>query len=354
VPYEDAFVLHLPVPKHPLTLPPFVPQRHLFKAYREHTQWGRILGIQTVGQLNESIYERRIGDVIQMCEAQHDQRFNAMAREIAGRAGTVRVVLLAGPSSAGKTTSAKRLVTHLRINGLSPIVLGIDDYFQDIAHYPKDEEGKPDFEHIDTVDRAALTADILSLLQGKGVPRRVFDFKAKRPAFRDETLTLGEKGIIVIEGLHALNPVLTEGVPEAQKYRVYLSALTQLGIDNTNRISTTDNRLMRRMVRDNQFRNHTALQTLRMWGSVRRGEERWIFPFQHLADATFNSSLDYELAVLRPYVEPLLTEIKPNVPEYADARRLMGFLRNFYAISATQVPNDSLLREFIGGSLLQY
>ncbi|MCL1857540.1 MAG: nucleoside kinase, partial [Kiritimatiellaeota bacterium] len=354
VPYEGAFVLHLPVPRHPLTLPPFVPQRHLFAAYREHDDWGRMLGIQTVGQLNASIHEKRIGDVIQMCEARHDQRFNAMAREIAERAATVKVVLLAGPSSAGKTTSAKRLTTHLRINGLAPIILCTDDYFMGEEHYPLGDDGKPDYEHIDAVDRAALGKDILALLDGKAVPRRIFDFKTKRPAYREETLALGERGIIVIEGLHGLNPALTEAIPDAQKYRIYLSALTQLGIDDTNRISTTDNRLMRRMVRDNLFRNHNALRTLRMWESVRRGEERWIFPFQHLADATFNSSLDYELSVLRPYVEPLLMEIKPDVPEYADVRRLMGFLRNFYAIPASHVPNDSLLREFIGGSLLQY
>lgn len=353
-PSESGFVLHMPSREAPDRLPEFQPQPHLLRIYREHMEWGRILGVQTVGQLNEAIFDKRIHEVIQMAEALHEKKLALIAAQIAGRAPGVKFVLIAGPSSAGKTTTAKRLATHLRVDGLRPVVLGTDDYFVGDERNPLDEHGKPDYEHIEALDLDAFNADLNALLEGRAVPRRIFDFRAKEPVVTAEQLALGSDGILVIEGLHGLNPRLTGQVARERKFLIYLSALTQLGLDANNRVSTTDNRLIRRIVRDNQFRGHSALRTMRLWPSVRRGEERWIFPFQHLADATFNSSLDYELAVLKPYVETLLTEIKPDVPEYADARRLMGFLQNFYAIPSDAVPGDSILREYIGDSQLQY
>jgi len=354
VPYETGFVLHMPAASDPTRLPEFAPQPHLLRIYQEHIEWGQILGIQTAGQLNEAVYQKRIDEVVQMAEALHDKKLALIASQIAERADSVRLILIAGPSSAGKTTTAKRLSTHLRVNGLMPTVLGTDDYFVGEDRNPIGADGKPDFEHIEALDLEALNNDLEALMQGKTIRRRIFNFKLKSGSYTDEELKLGKNGILIMEGLHGLNPLLTSQVARERKFLIYLSALTQLGLDDNNRISTTDNRLIRRIVRDNQFRGHNALRTMRLWPSVRRGEERWIFPFQHLADATFNSSLDYELAVLRPYIEPLLTEIKPDVPEYTDARRLMGFLRNFYAIPADLVPGDSILREYIGGSLLQY
>jgi len=354
IPYESGFVLHIPDRGNPLAIPEFQPQPHLIKVYQDHAEWGKILGIQTAGQLNEAIHDKTISDVIQMSEGRHDRDLANIAVTIASRRPAVKLVLMAGPSSAGKTTSAKRLVTHLRINGMRPLLLGTDDYFRTQDTYPLDEEGKPDFEHIEAVDLEALNHDLNALMNGESIKKRTFSFKTKQPTYSGEELRLGDAGVIVIEGLHGLNPRLTEKILRNRKFLIYLSALTQLGVDNNNRISTTDNRLLRRIVRDSQFRSHTARKTLQMWPSVRRGEERWVFPFQQLADATFNSSLDYELGVLKTFVDPLLTEIKPDVPEYADARRLHGFMRNFYSIPADQVPNDSLLREFIGGSLLEY
>ncbi len=354
IPYASGFVLHLPSPEQPGRLPDFAPQPHLIRIYQEHRQWGLLLGVRTAGQLNERVHQRRIHDVILMAEALHNKKLACIADEIASRRPAAQVVLIAGPSSAGKTTSSKRLCTHLQVNGLRPTLLAADDYFVGDDRNPRDESGQPDYEHIEALDLDALNEDLDALLNGRAIRRRVFDFRTKRPVLREDTLSLGSDGVLVIEGLHGLNPRLTRQVPRERKFLIYLSALTQLGLDNTHRISTTDNRLIRRIVRDHRFRGHSPLRTMRLWPSVRRGEERWIFPFQHLADATFNSSLDYELAVLKPFVEPLLTEIKPDVPEYTDARRLMGFLANFYAITADAVPGDSILREYIGDSQLQY
>ncbi len=354
IPHASGFVMHLPSPEQPGRLPDFAPHPHLIRIYQEHRQWGQLLGVRTVGQLNERVHQRRIHDVILMAEALHNKKLACIADEIAARRPRAQVVLIAGPSSAGKTTSSKRLCTHLQVNGLRPTLLAADDYFVGDERNPRDASGQPDYEHIEALDLEALNEDLDALLHGRSIRRRTFDFRAKSPVLHDETLALGADGVLVIEGLHGLNPRLTGQVPRERKFLVYLSALTQLGLDDSNRISTTDNRLIRRLVRDHRFRGHSPLRTMRLWPSVRRGEERWIFPFQHLADATFNSSLDYELAVLKPLVEPLLTEIKPDVAEYTDARRLMGFLANFYAITADAVPGDSILREYIGDSQLQY
>lgn len=350
---DGGFIMNMPDRKNPSVLAEYKPQAHLLKIYREHSGWGRILGIQTVGQLNEAIFNQRIHEVIQMSEAFHDRKLVRIADQISSRP-EVKLVLIAGPSSAGKTTSAKRLATHLQVNGLRPLVLETDDYFVGEDKNPVGPDGKPDYEHIEAMDLPALNRDLRVLLSGGTIKRRIYDFKTKRPVMTDEDLTLGSGGILIMEGLHGLNPRLTSEIARENKFHIYLSALTQLGLDDNNRISTTDNRLIRRIVRDSRFRGHSALRTMRLWPGVRRGEERWIFPFQGNADATFNSSLDYELAVLKPFAESLLTEIKPHMPEYPDARRLQSFLSNFHAITADAVPGDSILREYIGNSQLRY
>jgi uridine kinase len=297
---------------------------------------------------------REIDDFIRTAEALHEKKLAAIAAAIAGRPLPVRLVLAAGPSSAGKTTFAKRLCSHLRVNGLRPVMISGDDYFVGDERNPRDEQGNLDYEHIESMDLPRLNRDLLALLEGREVRLRAFDFVSKTGRDRPGAARLGPQDVIVMEGLHGLNPRLTSDIPDAVKFRIYVSALTQLGIGGHNRISTTDNRLLRRLVRDDQYRGHPALHTLQRWPSVGRGERRWIFPFQHLSDATFNSALDYELAVLKPLAVPLLNEIKPHHPEYVEARRLTGFLHNFLAIPPTVVPGDSILREYIGGSQLTY
>lgn len=353
-PYETGFVLDMPALDAPDRVAPFEPQPHLFRVYQEHAAWGRILGVTTVGQLNETIVNKQMDDIIQTVEALHEKKLSAIADAITSRKPTTRLVLVAGPSSSGKTTFAMRLVSHLRVNGLRPVVISADDYFVGDELNPRDAHGNLDYEHIESMDLARLNRDLLDLLEGRPVHLRLFDFRTKTGRDRTETSRLGPQDVLIMEGIHCLNPQLTAEVPRQVKFQIYVSALTQLGVDRHNRISTTDNRLIRRLVRDDQYRGHQAIHTLQRWPSVRQGEQRWIFPFQHLADATFNSALDYELAVLKPFVVPLLNQIKPGQPEYTEARRLTGFLHNFLAIPATAVPGNSLLREYIGGSQLKY
>jgi len=353
-PCAPGFVLDMPAKSAPDRVAPFELQPKLFQIYQEHIAWGRILGVTTVGQLNEAIVSKRIDDIILTAEALHQKKLAGIADLIAERKPTIRLVLVAGPSSAGKTTFAKRLISHLRVNGLRPQLISTDDYFVGDAENPRDEQGNLDYEHIESMDLKRLNSDLLNLLEGREVHLRRFNFIAKTGQDRPETTRLGPQDVIVMEGIHCLNPRLTAQVPRAVKFLIYISALTQLGIDSHTRISTTDNRLIRRLVRDSQYRGYTALTTLQRWPSVGRGEQRWIFPFQGEADIMFNSALDYELAVLKSFAVPLLNQVKPSHPEYVEARRLTGFLHNFLSIPATSVPGDSLLREHIGGSQLRY
>ncbi|MBQ9726320.1 MAG: nucleoside kinase [Kiritimatiellae bacterium] len=352
--HEGGAVLRLPPAADPRGLAPFAAQPGLMRIHREHARWGELLGVRCAAELNEAIAEGRIRDVMQMSEALHDKTFARLAERIAGRRPRPRLVLIAGPSAAGKTTSCKRLAIHLQVLGLRPVTLSTDDYFVPEDQDPVGPDGKPDFEHIRAVDVPALRRDLKALLAGLEIRRRTFDFKAKAPSWPGDSLRLGPADVLLLEGIHALNPVLTRGIPDAEKFRIFLSAVTQLGIDDTNVLSTTDNRLLRRIVRDHQFRGRSAKDTIAMWAGVRRGEERWIFPFQDAADAAFNSALDYELPVLWPFAFVLLSEIKPSDPEYATARRLMRLLLNFHPIPSQSVPGDSILREYIGGSLLSY
>lgn len=354
IPYEPGFVLHLPSRSDPETIPAFEDQPHLFSIFQEHKQWGRILGVNTTGRLNEIVENGEIGEFIRINEALHEKKIAVIADQIADARDNVRIVLIAGPSSAGKTTFAKRLTTQLRVNGIRAVTLGTDDYFVGAEHNPLDSEGNPDFEHIEAVDIELFNKHLLELVEGKTVDVPTFNFEAKRREFNGKQLSIDKDQVVIIEGIHGLNPRLTEFVPENVEFRIYISALTQLSLDSNNRISTTDNRLMRRIVRDHHFRGHSAHFSLKLWPSVRKGEKKWIFPFQKQADATFNSALDYELAVLKTFVEPLLEQIKPDQPEYAEARRLSEFLLNFRSASPIDVPANSILREYIGGSDFRY
>ena len=353
---DGGWLLQLPLPDDPVGAGP-VPRRRpdpaLLAIAREHIRWAEIIGVQTVGQLNEAVASDGGTAVLRMAEALHDQRLSDIARDIAMRPTPVRLVLIAGPSSAGKTTTARRLVTHLRVYGMRPLLLSTDDYFFGIADTVHDESGAPDFEHIEAIDLAALNADLAELLAGRAIRRRVFDFHAQAPTFPGGELALPPGGILVMEGLHCLNPRLTAQIPDADKFHIFLNDMTQPGLDENNRVSTTDARLLRRLVRDHRTRGKDALGTLRMWPSVRRGEGRWIFPFQKRADAVFNTALDYELAVIKPLAEPILATVKPDVPEYADARRLLALLANFHPMSSRLVPSDSILRETLGGGLFE-
>jgi len=354
IPYSAGFVLQIPERTAPTEVPPFVDQPHLFQIFQEHKGWGRILGVTTAGRLNQITYEGEVTSFIRTAEALHEKKLGRIADQINEHRDRVRVILVAGPSSAGKTTFSKRLTTHLRVNGLQPLTIATDDYFVGEDRNPLDADGNPDYEHIEAVDLEAFNRDLLDLTEGRPIAVRHFNFETKQPEHHTGKIQLRDDQVLIIEGIHGLNPRLTEMIPTDRKFKIYVNALTQLNIDANNRISTTDNRLMRRMVRDHQFRGHSPLETLRMWPMVRRGEKAWVFPFQQEADATFNSALDYELAVLKPFVEPLLMQIKPSKPEYAESRRLTGFLLNFLPIADELVPPSSILREYIGGSTLQY
>ncbi|MDP2359614.1 MAG: nucleoside kinase [bacterium] len=352
--YERGFVLNLPRREPPYAVGELERQPHLFHIYQEHKEWGRILGVDTVGRLNETIDTGEIEAFMRTAEALHEQKLGRIAQQIVAHRDRLRVILIAGPSSAGKTTFAKRLVTHLTVHGLRPLILGTDDYFVGPEQTPRDASGKPDFEHVEAVDLPFFNESLSRLSEGQEIEVPFFNFQTKQREFHGRRMRLAADQLLVVEGIHGLNPLLTEQVPAERKFRIFISALTQLNLDRHNRISTTDNRLMRRMVRDHRYRGHSALATLGSWASVRRGEERWIFPFQREADETFNSALDYELAVLKPKVEPLLMQIKPHHPEYAEARRLAQFLYNFLGVDDRSVPRTSILREYIGGSAFRY
>ncbi len=352
--YSQGFVLQIPDRDRPKELPPFEPQPHLFEIFKEHKKWGRLLGVNTVGRLNEIIAGREIGDFIKISEAFHEKKIAEIADHIYKNREAIKWALIAGPSSSGKTTFAKRLAVQLRVNGLRPVTISVDNYFVDREKTPTDEHGKLDFENVETVDLALLNEHLAQLDKGGDVKVPSFNFEKGKREYKGDKLKIEPDQIVLIEGIHGLNPRLTQAIPQAHKFRIYISALTQLNLDSNNRISTTDNRLVRRMVRDNNFRGNSALTTLNMWPSVRRGEQKWIFPFQQEADIAFNSALDYELAVLKPFVEPVLAEIKPHHPQYAEARRLQAFLSSFLSVPEQAVPPTSILREFIGHSSFHY
>lgn len=354
LPLAPGFVIQFPERGIPPRIPPLRLQPRFFSVLQEQKQWGRKVGMETVGNLNELVASNEISDFIKVSEAYHEKKIAQLADQIAGRQATTRMVLIAGPSSSGKTTFAKRLAVQLRANGITPVTISVDNYFVDREHTPKDAKGENDYEHIEAIDLKAFNADLKTLDEGGEIDVPTFNFEVGRREYKGEKLRLHAGQMVILEGIHCLNPRLTAVVPAEHKFRIYISALTQLNIDANNRISTTDNRLVRRMVRDHQFRGHSALTTFTMWPSVRRGEKQWIFPYQEEADVVFNSALDYELAVLKPFAEALLYEVKPYHAQYAEARRLQEFLESFLVIPADMVPPTSILREFIGKSSFRY
>jgi uridine kinase len=354
IPYAPGFVIQYAERETAPALRPFERQPHLFQILREHKQWGRIVEVQTVGQLNEIIARGEVADFIRISEAYQEKRIAQLADRVTARGRAIKWICLAGPSSAGKTTFCKRLAVQLQVNGLRPVMISLDDFFVNRELTPRDEQGGLDFEHLETIDLPLLNETLHRLDQGAEVEMPRFNFELGAREFRGHTLRIAPDQLVIFEGIHALNPRLTERVPPEHKFKIYISALTQLNLDLNNRISTTDNRLVRRLVRDHRFRGNSALGTLQMWPAVRRGEKQWIFPYQKEADAAFNSALDYELAVLRTLAEPLLREVKPEHPQYAEARRLLDFLESFLSVPIDQVPPTSLLREFIGNSSFRY
>lgn len=354
VPYKHGVVLQFPPKALPMQLKALAEKPLLFGAFDEYNRWGRILGVPNLPYLNKLTGSREIEHFITVAEALHDKKLNGIADQIARRRKEIKVVLIAGPSSAGKTTFSKKLAIHLEVVGFRPRVIGLDNYFVPREQTPLDTNGEYDFEALEALDIDLLNKHLLALAEGEEVAIPVFDFKVGNRKPEGSPLRMEPNDILIMEGIHGLNPDLVPRIPQEQTFRIYISALTQLNIDSHNRISTTDNRLIRRMVRDSQFRGYTASHTLQRWPSVRRGEDRNIFPFQETADTYFNSALDYELAVLRSYALPLLQTVSPQEPEYAVAAVLGEFLENFQPILPDKVPRLSILREFIGGSGFNY
>lgn len=327
----------------------------IFSVYSEYKKWGRIVGVHSVGQLNQLVTDRTIREYIRIAEAFQANKLAEIAAKIYEKRDSVRVVLIAGPSSSGKTTTAKKLSIQLKVMGIEPIAIGLDDYYVGTEKTPKDEYGKPDFECLEALDIPYLNEQLLALFNGDEVEIPSFDFKnGKRKEGGGRRLKLDRRSVLIVEGIHGLNDGLTPQINAGMKFKLYVSALTQLNLDDHNRIPTSDNRLIRRMVRDYQFRGAGAAKTISMWPSVQRGERKHIFPFQNSADIAFNSALDYELAVLKVYAEPLLRSVKPNMSEYSEAVRLLSFLENFASILPHYIPSLSILREFIGESEFKY
>ncbi len=330
----------------------FAPQLKIWRAQKDALEWGSRMGIPTVGALNTYIVNGQVKDLIMIQEAYHEKKIAEMAAQIAA-SHQKRVILIAGPSSSGKTTFSHRLATQLSVHGLKPHPIEADNYFVERERTPMDEDGKPNFECIEAIDVEKLNDDMLALLAGEAVELPTFNFKTGRREYKGNVKKLESQDILIIEGIHCLNDALTYRLSAENKVKIYISALTQLNIDEHNRIPTTDGRLIRRMVRDARMRGTDARGTIRMWPSVRRGEESYIFPFQETADYIFNSTLIYELAVLKQYAQPLLFSIRPGEPEYEEAKRLLKFLDYFLPIPAENIPNNSLIREFIGGSCFE-
>lgn len=356
VPYKNGMLLLGPSSKNPAVPGAMVPMDKMFEAFTEHVRFNDVIGLHDVGALNKAILDKNANLLINVAEAMHDKKFAAIADDITRRyhEGGARVVLIAGPSSSGKTTSSKRLATQLLTNYIVPRVIELDNYFVNREDNPRDESGDYDYESLYALDLELLNSNIRDLLAGKEVELPTYNFTTGRREWRGNKLVLHENNVLLLEGIHGLNPELTPLIDEAQKYRVYVSALTTLHIDDHNWVPTSDNRLLRRIIRDYKYRGATARDTIARWPSVRRGEEKWIFPFQENADATFNSSLLFELSVMRNYAEPVLKQVPANVPEYAEAHRLLRFLSYFEPLSEAEVPTTSLLREFLGGSIFHY
>ena len=351
--YYDGLLLRLPSPKHPDELGAMTHQDKMFGIFKEHHQWQDILGLRTIGDLNEIVKQNHFSELIMISEALQEKKIAIIADEIKRRSN-LRLVLIAGPSSSGKTTTCKRLSVQLAVNGIKPIGISLDDYFLDRDKTPRDEKGDYDFENLHALNLPLLNEQLTALFRGEEVELPRYDFPTGTSQKSGRKLRLKENEILVVEGIHALNPELTSQIPEEQIFRIYASALTTILLDNHNYIPTTDNRLLRRIIRDHKYRAVTAQETIRRWPSVRAGENKWIFPFQENADAMFNTAMLFELAVIKSQAEPLLEQVPENCLEHAEAYRLLKFLHYIKPIPETQIPPTSLIREFLGGSSFKY
>lgn len=351
--YYDGMLLRIPSLKNPDVLGEMTRQDKMFEIFKEHHRWQSILGIRTIGDFNQAIDANHATDIINISEALQEKKIAKIAEEIASRKG-VKLVLLAGPSSSGKTTSCKRLSIQLAVNGLKPLQISLDDYFVDREKTPKDASGEYDYESIYALDLDLINEQFNALFRGEEVELPKYDFQSGKSKKSGNKLKMTDNNVLVVEGIHALNPELTAHIPQEQIFRVYASALTTILLDNHNYIPTTDNRLLRRIIRDNKYRGVSAQETIHRWPSVRAGENKWIFPFQENADAMLNTAMLYELAVIKTQAEPLLQQVPENCEEYAEAYRLLKFLKYFKGIPYNNLPPTSLLREFLGGSSFHY
>ncbi len=356
VPYCNGFYIALPSRTEPQQIQREVRQEKMFGIFRQYKQWIELMGVPTIGALNAKVLAGEAGEMIKVAEAFHERQLAQIADAVARaneERGT-RMVLISGPSSSGKTTTSKRLGIQLSVLGLRPVLISLDDYFVDREKTPLDENGAYDYEALEAIDLKLFNEHLQRLFRGEEVAIPRYDFLTGRSEWHENPLRMDERTVLVVEGIHGLNPRLTPGIADQLKYKIYVSCFTSVSMDNTTPIPTTDNRLLRRMIRDYSTRGSDALSTLSRWPSVRRGEERHIFPYQENADVMFNSSLFYEISVLRPYAERILREVPDTVPEYAEARRMLKFLDNFIPVSPDEIPHTSILREFIGGSSFKY
>ena len=347
---EDGFVLSLPDTENPECTLDYVHHEKVFNTFLEYTRWGRILGVENAADLNRVVSQAKIGELINLAEAHYDGQLAEIADEIYTSKRNIKLILIAGPSSSGKTTTSKKLDIYLRSKGFITHPIALDDYFIDMNKRPLDENGKPDFESIRALDIELFNKNLSDLLDGKKVNMPTFNFVLGKREYNGNYLQLGEKDIMIVEGLHALNDELTMSINKNQKYKIYIAPLTQMNIDHHNHVHTSDIRKLRRIVRDSKTRGYGAKETLKMWPEIKKGERENIFRFQDDADIVVNSSMIYEVGVLKTYVEPLLFNVNEDDPEYTEALRLINFLRNFLPIPSDDVPPDSVLREFIGGS----
>jgi len=351
--HDAGFLIESPRHILPQKLVPVTRYDKLFQVFKEYEEWGRILEISDVGNLNEAVAKSRFSEIMMISETLHEKKIGNIADRIQSANPRPRVIMIAGPSSSGKTTFSKRLALHLKVNKIKPYTIAMDDYFVPRTRTPRLSNGDYDYENIDAIDLALFNDHLLRLLDGEEIVLPHYDFGTGERSLSTRKIRLKNGEVLIVEGIHGLNNQLTASVSESDKFRIYVSALTHINIDNHNRVSTTDTRLIRRIVRDSHFRSYRALETLRRWPLVRSGEDLWIFPFQEDADVIFNSSLPYELCVLRTFAMPVLMKIPRTEPEYAEARRLMDLIRCFREVSTADVPYTSILREFVGGSIFQ-
>lgn len=354
VPYKDGMLLQLPDTTHPDRLLPILPQDKLFQVFRENKQWGKVLEVTNISDLNKIAGQKLSGTLIKVNEALHEKKISQIADRIKARRNKVRVILIAGPSSSGKTTFGKRLAVQLLVNGIKPVNLSLDNYFVNRENTPRDEKGEYDYEAIEALDVNTFSDNVTRLLEGEEVEIPKFSFETGQRYYDGEKLRIHGNNVIIIEGIHGLNPRLTKMLPQESLFKIFVSALTSISIDDHNLINPGDNRLIRRMVRDYKYRNYSALETLKRWESVLIGEHKHIVPYQEEADAMFNSALIYELGVLKTQAEPLLREVTQQHPEHSKALRLLKFFSYIQAIPDKEIPPTSIIREFLGGSSFNY